>query len=254
MTSARWLHGLNFHCQWEKEVCVCLTVDKACTVREMTKLWGRGREAGRQRRRKWKWQARVSDGERKQTSEDESARGRERSVSASPSRRKEQGRGVGESTPCSEWMSSFPPPRAHPSIPLFTGGYASAAQRWSWDSLSKTEAENPPRFWEIIRSTCKSPLSRCGRGHGWGITGGSASTWRRVWKLWDIFIFLHGGGECLVAPWDAPPVWFCWRGCAPSFRGTVATSRGQWSLGLWRRERRRWVWGDLNSGFPPLLW
>lgn len=129
-----------WHCLQQQSESVCLTVDKACTVREMTKLWGRGREVGRQRRRKWKWQARVSDGERKQTSEDESARGRERSVSASPSRRKEQGRGVGESTPCSEWMSSFSPPRTHPSIPLFTGGYAWAAQRWSWDLLSKTEA------------------------------------------------------------------------------------------------------------------
>ena len=135
-------------------VCVCVSLLVTVCFLLLTKhaeseKWlsceGEGGEGGE---KKWKWRAWVSDGEGRGGWEKESERtrkpaeggeesergeererGRERAERLSISQQKE------ESTPCSDWMSSFPPPHAHPSIhaELLRGGYDPAARRSGWD-------------------------------------------------------------------------------------------------------------------------
>lgn len=51
--------------------------------------------------------------------------------------------------------------------------------------------------------------------------------------------------------WDAAPAPSCWRGCAPSWRGTAAMSRDQRQLGLPEGRRRRMREG--TGGRSPLV-
>ena len=223
--------------------------------------WWRG--TGRLREREWE-NAQTGGGWRR-VRERRRERERERE-SGAPEHLPAEGRvdallRLNEQLPSSARSSLHPRWAAHrrirPSGPALGLRYRSR-RSWLW-----FHAGNPPQRWEIkltpewIKKNKKK--TTCVRG---GLLDVEEVKLGRLLLLlhppgkefWDNSFFLHGGGESLVAPWDAPPAWFCWRGCAPSLRGTVATSRGRWSSGLWRRRRKHWVWGDHNSGSPPRLW
>lgn len=201
----------------------------------MTKLWEWGRERAR-------WEERRSESDRhecvmervERTSEEVWAREQSESVWASSSlsrRGRKRSRRVYALLQLNEQLLSSVHSSLHPCWAVHRrirlSGPALGLRFALEDCVCNPRGMtgNPPRLWgrKLIPEWILKPVSSPVRGLFLHVEEVKLHLPGRGVSKWDHFFLNGGAGECLGAPWDAPPAWFCWRGCAPSLRGTVAT-------------------------------